>query len=94
MYLKTFEICVLKYMRLLIFFCTRTGMASNLKKTKVKLDLLNDINMLLMVEKHCVKNVQIRSYFWSVFSCIRTEYGDLRSKSPYSVRIQENTDQK
>ena len=29
---------------------------------------------------HCVKSVQIRSYFWSVFSCIRTEYGDLRSK--------------
>ena len=25
--------------------------------------------------------------FWSVFSCSRTEYGDLRS--PYSVRIQE-----
>ena len=24
----------------------------------------------------------------------RTEYGDLGSKSPYSVRIQENTDQK
>ena len=22
----------------------------------------------------CVKSVQIRSYFWSVFSCIRTEY--------------------
>ena len=29
---------------------------------------------------HCVKSVQIRSYFWSVFYCIRTEYGDLRSK--------------
>ena len=43
---------------------------------------------------HCVKSVQIQSYFWSVFSCIRTEYGDLRSKSPYSVRIRENTDQK
>ena len=43
---------------------------------------------------HCVKRVQIRSYFWSVFSCIRIEYGDLRSKSPYSIRIQENTDQK
>ena len=27
-------------------------------------------------------------------SSIRTEYGDLRSKYPYSVRIQENTDQK
>ena len=26
---------------------------------------------------HCVKSVQIRSFFWSVFSCIRTEYGDL-----------------
>ena len=42
-------------------------------------------------ENHCVKSVQIRSYFWSVFSCIRTEY---KGKSPYSVRMQENTDQK
>ena len=33
-------------------------------------------------------------FFWSVFPCIWNEYGDLRSKSPYSVRIQENTDQK
>ena len=41
---------------------------------------------------HCVKSVQIRSYFWSIFSGIRTEYGDLRSKSPYSVQIQENKD--
>ena len=24
---------------------------------------------------HCVKSVQIRSFFWSVFSRIRTEYG-------------------
>ena len=30
----------------------------------------------------------------SVFPWIRTEYGDLRSKSPYFVRIQENKDQK
>ena len=29
----------------------------------------------------------LMSLFWSVFSCVR-------SKSPYSVRIQENTDQK
>ena len=47
---------------------------------------------------HCVKSVQIRSYFWSVFSFIRTEYGDLLRKSllrksPYSIRIQENADQ-
>ena len=36
---------------------------------------------------HCVKSVKIWSFFWSVFSCIRTEYKDLRSKIPYSVRI-------
>ena len=30
----------------------------------------------------------------SLFLCIWTEYGDLRSNSPYSVRIQENTDHK
>ena len=38
---------------------------------------------------HCVKSVQIWSYFWSVFSCIWNEYGGLLHKSPYSVRIQE-----
>ena len=43
---------------------------------------------------YCVKSVQIRSYFWSVFSCIRTEYEYLLRKSPYSVRIHGKTDQK
>ena len=33
-------------------------------------------------------------FFWSIFSCIWTEYRDLFRKSPYSIRIQENTDQK
>ena len=41
-----------------------------------------------------MKSVQMRSFFWPVFSCIRTEYADILRKSPYSVRIQENTDQK
>ena len=41
-----------------------------------------------------MKSVQIPSFFWSVFSCPRIEYGDLRSKSPYSVGRQENTEQK
>ena len=36
-------------------------------------------------KEHCVKSVQIRSFFWSVFSCIWTGY---------PVRIQGNTDQK
>ena len=41
-----------------------------------------------------MKSVQIQSFFWPVFFCIRIEYGDLLRKSLYSVRIQENTDQK
>ena len=40
--------------------------------------------ILLFLAVHCVKSVQILSFFWSVFSCIRTEYGDL----PLNLRIQ------
>ena len=32
--------------------------------------------------------------FWSIFSSIWTEYGQIRSTSPYSVRMPENADQK
>ena len=32
-------------------------------------------------------------FFWSVFSHIWTEYGDFRSKFPYSAQIWENADQ-
>ena len=31
--------------------------------------------------------------FWSVFSRIRTEYGEILRISPYLVRMRENTDQ-
>ena len=43
---------------------------------------------------HCVKSVQIRIFLWSEFSSIWTEYGDLLRKTPYSVWMRENTDQK
>ena len=33
-------------------------------------------------------------FFWSVFSCIWTEYGEILSISPYSVRMGENTGHK
>ena len=33
-------------------------------------------------------------FFWSVFSRIRTEYGKIRSISPYSVGTPGNADQK
>ena len=39
---------------------------------------------------YCVKCVQIRSFFWSVFSRITS----LLHISPYSVRMRENADQK
>ena len=31
--------------------------------------------------------------FWSVFSCIRTKYGDIHSIPPNSVRVREYTNQ-
>ena len=31
--------------------------------------------------------------FWSTFSCIRTEYGEILSISPYSGQLRENADQ-
>ena len=43
---------------------------------------------------NCVKSVQIRRFFWPVFSRIPTKYGEIRSISSYSVRMRENTDQK
>ena len=40
---------------------------------------------------HCVKSVQIRSFFWSAFFHTQTEYGEIRSICPYLVRKWENT---
>ena len=54
MYLKTLEINVLKYTNLiLLIFLSAPGLAwqACLKKTKIELELLTDIGMLLMVEK-------------------------------------------
>ena len=47
-----------------------------------------------VVAVHYLKSVQIQSFFCSVFSCIRTEHGDLLPKSLYAVRIQENLTRK
>ena len=57
MYLETLEKCVLK-------FLSAPGLAwqAALKKTKVKLDLLTDMNMLLMVEKRIRKGLRHSIY--------------------------------
>ena len=41
---------------------------------------------------HCVKCLY-SELFWSVFSRIRTEYGEMLRISPYSVRMRKKTDQ-
>ena len=56
--------------------------------------LYRDSPTLIPLLTHCMKSVQIPIFFWSVFSCIRTEYGETLRISPYSVRMRENTDQK
>ena len=41
-------------------------------------------NLSHSIFQHYVKIVQIRSIFWSVFSCIRTEYRKIRTRK-YSL---------
>ena len=43
--------------------------------------------------RHCVKKCPYSELFWSVFSRIRTEYGEIQSVSPYLARMRENADQ-
>ena len=45
---------------------------------------LFDWNILISFRIHYVKSVQIRSYFWSILSCIQSEYKKLRTRN-YSV---------
>ena len=54
-----------------------------LKKTISHVKILNSswgnyFFLKLSYELHCVKSVQIRSFFWSVFSYIQTEYGEIQ----------------
>ena len=37
--------------------------------------------ILYLDQLHGGKSVQIQSYFWSVFSCIRTEYRKIRTRN-------------
>ena len=50
MFMKNFGINVLRHMDFSLFIGTRISMTGMFKKTKVKLELLTDVNMLLMIE--------------------------------------------
>ena len=51
------------------------------------------MNHCFKKKPHCVKSVEKRSIFWSVFSRIRTKNGEILRNSSYSVRMRKNTDQ-
>ena len=53
-----------------------------------------NMDVLNLEENPLRKKFPNTEFFLVRISCIRTEYGDLLRKSPYLVRIQENTDQK
>ena len=69
----------------------------NLKKLKkLKKFLTKAAHTFCNKKNHCIYKtylphtawkVSIFRVFWSVFSRIRTEYGEIRTISPYSVRI-------
>ena len=63
------------------------------KRYKIITLALNGLMNSQLHDPHCVKSVQIRSFFWAVVSRIRTEYGEIRSISQYSVQMKKNADQ-
>ena len=55
--------------------------------------ILSLMTFLLLYYNSLRKKCTYSELFWSVFSRIRTEYGEMQSISPYLVQIRENTDQ-
>ena len=54
-------------------------------ETKIKINFPLSVYLLLshfiiLIHVHCVKTIQIRRFFWSVFSCIWTEYRKIRTR--------------
>ena len=62
----------------------------NILCAPININVKNVFPMYVKVERqyekyHCLKNVQIWNFFWSVFSCIWTEYRYLQSKYPHLI---------
>ena len=51
----------------------------NVYHWSVIIDLCDKSNSGVVEVTYCVRSIQIRSNFWSVFSRIRTEYGEIHS---------------
>ena len=84
MYSFTFDSILLRLLRIPFFISSDKSLSNkvativfsvkNFPKWHLRQNLECECNWYVV---HCVKSVQIRSYFWSVFSCIHTEYRDL-----------------
>ena len=64
------------------------------KKCCIKILTTFKLWVIFQVHMQCVKIVQKRSFFSSVFYRIMTEYGEILRISLHLVRMRENTDQK
>ena len=54
------------------------------QKMKFSIKEYNTMYIILLAKYmtlYCVKSVQIWSYFWSVFSCIQSEYRKIRTRN-------------
>ena len=67
----------LKFIREITVTVSENFIQWDIIQTCWKWEQVNIYTRKLTLNSHCVKSVQIRSYFRSVFSCFRTEYGDL-----------------
>ena len=87
-YTSTFHFANLswkKESRLVLFF---SGL-NKYRKFSILAESINIFRYKLTLREKC----PYLKFFWFVFSCIRTECGEIRSISPYSVQIRGDTDQ-
>ena len=76
------------YLRYLTWFCISLWKWYVARKSKIMV-MINYINLRFTLRKKSPYS----KLFWSSFSRIRTEYGEILRISPYSVRMREIADQ-
>ena len=59
-------------------------------QSRYKIWCLSEYNMIPTDNYSLLEMCPYSELFWPVFSCILTEYGEIRSISPYSVRMLDN----
>ena len=78
-----------------IIFCNNLeAHLINVENSQLPGDLLIFTKEMFNIKLTLCEKGPYSKFFWSVFSRIRTEYGEILSISPYLVRMRENTNQK